>query len=163
MRIAVLTISDSCAKGERTDESGPAIKELMKKRGADIIAYDIVSDTIASIKEKLIYYSDELRVDLALTTGGTGLSPYDVTPEATKEVIEKDVPGIPELIRLEGIKKTRHAALSRSIAGIRAATLIVNLPGSVKGARESLEAILDILPHSFDMLAGKGHGGKNGG
>lgn len=153
-----MTISDSCFKGLRKDQSGPAIKKIIKEAfQADIACCDIVADVKSLIKNKLIYYADKLRVDLVLTTGGTGLSLRDLTPEATREIIEREVPGITEFIRAEGAKKTRRALLSRSVAGLRGKSLIVNLPGSLKGATESLAAILDILPHAFDMLAGKGH------
>ncbi|MDP1852589.1 MAG: MogA/MoaB family molybdenum cofactor biosynthesis protein [Candidatus Omnitrophota bacterium] len=158
LRVAILTISDSCFKGLRKDQSGPAIKKIIEEAlQADIAGYDIVADEKSRIKNKLVYYADKLRVNLVLTTGGTGLSLRDVTPEATREVVEREVPGIAEFIRADGLKKTKRALLSRSIAGLRGETLIVNLPGSLKGASESLEAILDILPHAFDILAGKGH------
>lgn len=158
IKFAVLTVSDSCFLGARKDESGPAIKKIIGANfEAELVGYDIVCDEKLQIKRKLLYYVNKLSVDLVLTTGGTGLSLRDVTPEATKEVIEKDIPGMVELIRMEGLKSTRYAALSRAICGIRANTLIVNLPGSLKGAKESLTALLGILPHAFDMIRGKGH------
>jgi len=120
-------------------------------------AYDVVPDEIPAIKEKLIYYCDDLKVNVVITTGGTGFSGRDVTPEATGQVIEKLIPGLPELMRAEGLKKTKKAVLSRGIAGIRRNTLIINLPGSPKAVRESLEAILDLIPHSLEMLKGGKH------
>ena len=157
IKIVILTISDSCANGDRADESGPAVRKLICELPAEVIAYEIISDDLNLIKDKLCYYSDNLRADLILTTGGTGLSARDFTAQATRSVIEKEAPGIPELIRAEGVKKTRRAALSCLVAGVRGKTLIINLPGSIKGATESLEAVIDILPHARDMIAGKGH------
>lgn len=157
-RAAVLTVSDKCSKGEREDQSGKIIIEMIKGIGAEVSQYDIVPDEIPLIRDKLIFYCDDLKADFVFTTGGTGLSPRDVTPEATREAADKLVPGIPELIRLEGLKKTKNAMLSRGICVIRKNSIIVNLPGSPKGVRESLSAILDIIPHAFKMLKGQGHG-----
>lgn len=155
--IAVLTSSDRCSRGEAQDESGKLISEMVKAIGGRTAARDIVPDEIAAIKEKLRYYCDELKVNFVITTGGTGFSGRDVTPEATAQVIEKPIPGLSELMRAEGLKRTRKAALSRGIAGIRKDTIIINLPGSPKAVKESLEAILDLLPHSLEMLKGGGH------
>lgn len=154
---AILTISDRCSKGERQDESGKAIQELLKKIPLELVKYEIIPDDVELIKKKLIEYADELKIDLVLTDGGTGFGPRDVTPEATKAVIDKEVPGIPEAMRLECLKYSRRSMLSRSAAGIRGKTLIVNLPGSPKAARESLETVLDTLVHALDMIAGKDH------
>lgn len=156
-RVAVLTISDRCSKGEREDKSGKITQELAKTLPAEISVYEVIPDEPAMIKERLIYYCDKLKVDLVLTTGGTGFTPRDFTPEATKEVIEREVPGIPEAMRFEGFKSTKRAMLSRGISGLRGRTLIINLPGSSKGVKESLEAILEALPHALDTIAGKEH------
>jgi len=156
-KAAVLTISDRCSRGERQDESGKVIIEAIKNIGAEIVLYDIIPDEAHLIKEKLLLCCDKLRADLVFTTGGTGLGPRDVTPEATSEISQKTIPGISELIRSEGLKKTKNAVLSRGISAIRGNSVIINLPGSPKGVRESLAAILDILPHALDMLKGAGH------
>lgn len=156
-KVVVLTISDKCSQGQREDASGKAVIELAKKIPAEIVKYEIIPDELQMIKEKLIEYADKLKVDLVLTDGGTGFTKRDRTPEATKEVIEREVPGIPEAMRFEGFKSTKRAMLSRGIAGLRGKTLIINLPGSTKGAKESLEAILDGLVHGLDMLAEKEH------
>ena len=152
IEIAVLTASDRSSLGETEDISGPLVSEMIKTIDGRTAAYDVVPDEIPAIKEKLIYYCDDLKVNVVITTGGTGFSGRDVTPEATGQVIEKLIPGLPELMRAEGLKKTKKAVLSRGIAGIRKNTLIINLPGSPKAVRESLEAILDLIPHSLEML-----------
>jgi len=156
-KVAVLTISDKCSKGEREDESGRIIQELVKNLPGEVIKYEIIPDELDMIKEKLRSFCDDLKVDLVLTDGGTGFTSRDFTPEATKEVIEREVPGIPEAMRTECLKFTKRAMLSRAVAGIRKRTLIVNLPGSPRGAKEFLEAILECLPHGLDMIAGKEH------
>lgn len=153
-KVAILTISDRCFKGEREDKSGKIIQELVKKLPAEVIKYEVIPEEFATIKEKLVFYSDTLSADLVLTNGGTGFTHHDFTPEATREVIQKEVPGIPEAMRTECLKFTKKAMLSRAIAGIRNKTLIINLPGSSSGAKESLEAILDGLPHGLDMVIG---------
>ena len=149
---AVLTLSDKGSRGEREDESGPTIADLLSSIGARVDYLEILPDEKEMIKEKLIGYSK--KVDLIITTGGTGLSPRDVTPEATLEVIDRQVPGIAEAMRMEGLKKTKRAMLSRAVAGVRGSTLIVNLPGSPKAVREGLEAILDVVPHAVEKLKG---------
>src|SRR3989338_7355148 len=156
-KVAVLTISDKCSKGQRADESGKIVQELVKNLPGEVVKYEIIPDEPEMIKDKLIYYCDDLKVDLVLTDGGTGFTARDFTPEATRKIIEREVPGIPEAMRMEGLKSTKRAMLSRAIAGIRKKTLIINLPGSSRGARESLEAILEGLPHGLDMLAEKEH------
>jgi len=156
-RVAVLTISDKCSKGQREDKSGTIIQELVRNLPGEVIKYEVIPDEPDMVKEKLINYCDNLKVDLVLTNGGTGFTVRDLTPEATKEVIEREVPGIPEAMRFEGFRITKRAMLSRGIAGIRGKTLIINLPGSSKGAQESLEAVLEGLPHGLDMIAGKEH------
>jgi molybdenum cofactor synthesis domain-containing protein len=153
-KIAILTVSDKGSKGQRTDTSGPALKAMMEPLGAEVAAYEIVPDERSLIADKLKYYSDTLGCDLVLTTGGTGFSPRDVTPEATLDVIDRLVPGIPEAIRAKSMQITPKAMLSRAAAGIRKKTLIINLPGSEKGARESLEAVLPALVHGIEILRG---------
>jgi molybdopterin adenylyltransferase len=153
MKVGILTVSDKGARGDREDRSGPAIREIMEAAGAEVVRARIVPDEQEAIRAALIDWSDE-GIDLILTTGGTGFSPRDWTPEATKAVIERETPGIGEAIRQAGMKKTPTAMLSRAAAGIRKGTLIINLPGSEKGVRESLEAIMDALPHGIDVLRG---------
>jgi len=150
--VAVLTLSDKGSKGEREDASGPLIRTLLNSIAAEIKYSEILPDEKDLLKKKLIQYSNE--VDLILTTGGTGLSPRDVTPEATLEVIEREVPGIAEAMRAEGLKKTRKAMLSRAVAGVRGRSLIINLPGSPKAVQENLEAVLDVIPHAIEKIKG---------
>lgn len=154
IKIAILTVSDT--RNKTNDESAKAIMDLLKD-GFEICAYDIVKDDKQAIKDILIHYADSLGVEVILTTGGTGLSPRDVTPEATAEVIERQVPGISEFVRIEGLQHTEKSMLSRGISGIRKKSLIINLPGSPKGARESLTSVLKIIPHAVSMLKGQGH------
>ena len=154
MSAAVLTLSDS--RSESEDESGKALKVLLEAAGFVIKKYALIPDDAEKIKATLISWSDE-GVDLILTTGGTGPGPRDITPEATSEVIERNMPGLSELIRMDGLKKTRRACLSRGVSGIRGKTIIINLPGSKKGATESLEAVLDQIPHAILMMEGGGH------
>ena len=155
--VAVLTISDKCSKGQRKDESGEIIREVIKNLPGEVVKYEIIPDEPDMIKEKLTHYCDEMKVDLVLTNGGTGFTSRDLTPEATKEVIEREIPGIPEAMRTLCLSITKRAMLSRGISGIRGKTLIINLPGSTKGAKESLEAIMDGLAHGLDMVLEKEH------
>ena len=157
IKIAILTVSDSCAQGQREDISGQEIKTMLDKDRFEIFEKKIVADNREAIANELKYFSDKAGIDVVLTTGGTGLGPRDVTPEATASVCERIVPGLSEIIRIRGWKKTKSAVLSRGIAGIRNKTLIINLPGSPKGVRESLEIILDVLPHAVQMMLGGGH------
>jgi len=150
--VAVLTLSDKGSKGEREDLSGPLIQNMLKSINAEVRFYDVLPDEKELIKEKLLEYAE--KVDLILTTGGTGLSPRDVTPEATLEVIDRQVSGIAEAMRFEGYKKTKRAMLSRAVAGVRGRTLIVNLPGSPKAVQENLEVIIDALPHAIEKIKG---------
>jgi molybdopterin adenylyltransferase len=156
-RVAVLTVSDSCARGTRQDASGPAIQEILRARGYEVGEARIAPDDRDAIVWELTRFVDVGRHDLILTTGGTGLGPRDVTPEATLAVADRIVPGLAELMRAEGLKKTPNAVLSRGIAALRGQTLIINLPGSPKAVREGLEAILDVLPHALEMMCGSGH------
>lgn len=153
MKVGILTVSDKGARGEREDRSGPAIREMIEAAGGEVARAKIVTDDQAEIRAALIAWSDE-GLDLILTTGGTGFSPRDWTPEATKSVLERETPGLPEAMRRAGAEKTPTAMLSRAAAGIRGSTLIVNLPGSEKAVRESLAAILPALPHGVDILKG---------
>lgn len=150
--VAVLTMSDKGSKGEREDLSGPLIADMLKPIGAEVTYHEILPDEKELIKERLIQYCG--KVDVIFTTGGTGLSPRDVTPDATLEVIDREVSGIAEVMRLEGYKKTSRSILSRAVAGIRGKTLIINLPGSPKAVRENLEVILDVIPHAVDKIKG---------
>lgn len=154
---AVLTVSDRCSREENKDESGKIIIDMVNAINGQNIRYEIIPDEMELIKEKLLYYCDELKIDIVFTTGGTGLGSRDVTPEATREVAQKIIPGISEMIRLEGVKKTKNAVLSRGISAMRAKTIIINLPGSPKGVAESLTVILGIIPHALDMVTDKGH------
>ncbi len=153
---AVITISDKGARGERVDTSGPRICAMLKEAGWEVIHTDIIPDEMDQISAKLVFLADELGVDLALTTGGTGFSPRDVTPEATMAIVERPTPGIPEAMRAESMKITNRGCLSRAAAGIRKGTLIVNLPGSEKAAKENLEAVIDPIRHGIDMLRSAG-------
>jgi len=152
IRVAILTLSDKGSKGEREDLAGPLIREMIAGIGATVEYYEIIPDEKDLIKEKLMAYSN--KVDLVLTTGGTGLSPRDVTPEATLEVIEKEIPGIAETMRSAGLEKTKRAMLSRAVAGVRGNTLIINMPGSPKAVKEGLEAVMDVLPHAIEKIKG---------
>ncbi|OGX43440.1 MAG: molybdenum cofactor biosynthesis protein [Omnitrophica WOR_2 bacterium RIFCSPLOWO2_02_FULL_45_28] len=156
-KAAILTISDRCSRGEREDLSGKVIQELIRNLPLEVIKYEIIPDEADIIKTRLIVYSDELKVDLVLTDGGTGLTPRDVTPEATRAVIDKEVPGIAEAMRSGCFKASPRAILSRAVAGMRGRTLIINFPGSPKAVKESLEVIMDIIVHALEMIAGKDH------
>jgi len=155
IEVGILTISDKGARGEREDRSGKVIEEIVKKIEGEVKYYRIIPDEEEIIQDELIKAVDKLHLDLILTTGGTGLGKRDVTPEATLAVIEKEVPGISEIIRSESFKQTNRAILSRGVAGIRKKSLIINLPGSPKGVKESLEIILKALPHGIEIIKGE--------
>jgi molybdenum cofactor synthesis domain-containing protein len=157
IRVAILTVSDSCSQGEREDISGQTIKDMLPEDRFEICRKKIVADDHEKIVNELKHFSDKADIDVVFTTGGTGLGPRDVTPEATASVCEKIIPGLGEMMRAEGLKKTKNAILSRGIAGIYNKTLVINLPGSPRGVKESLEIILDVLPHAVDMMHGGGH------
>ncbi len=157
IKVAILTVSDSCAQGKREDVSGQTIKDMLAEDKFEICEKRIVADNHEAIADELKFLSDNADVDVVITTGGTGLGPRDVTPEATDSICERTVPGLSEIIRAQGWKKTKSAVLSRGIVGIRNRTLIINLPGSSKGVKESLEIILDVLPHAVEMMHGGGH------
>ena len=155
IKVGILTISDKGSRGEREDLSGKVIEEIVKKINGKVKYYQIIPDEKDIIQEELIKAVDKLHLDLILTTGGTGLAKRDVTPDATLAIIEKEVSGISEIIRSESFKKTNRAILSRGVAGVRKESLIINLPGSPKGVRESLEIILEALPHGIEILKGQ--------
>ncbi len=152
MRIAVLTISDRSAQGEREDRSGPLIQEIALQQGWEVIAAGIIADEQIKIEERLASWCDSGEIDLVLTTGGTGFSRRDRTPEATRKVVERLAPGLTEAMRARSMSKTPHAMLSRAVAGIRKSTLIVNLPGSPKAVEENLTVIIPALPHAIQLL-----------
>ncbi|HHU50235.1 MAG TPA: molybdenum cofactor biosynthesis protein [Firmicutes bacterium] len=154
-RIGVITASDQGARGQRQDQSGPLVKELLLPWG-DVTEYEILPDEQSVLAQRMKDLADGEKVDLLLTTGGTGLGPRDRTPEATMEVVERLIPGIPEAMRAAGSKKTMKAILSRGVAGIRGRTLIINLPGSPRGVRENLEVIFPVLEHGLELVTGCG-------
>ncbi len=156
-KAAVLTVSDSCFNGSRIDESGPLIERALEGGGWEIKEKKILPDELDVIVRQLKAWSDELKLNLVITTGGTGLSPRDQTPEATISVVERRAPGISELLRLKGLKQTPVSCLSRGEAGVRGKTLIVNLPGSPRAVREGMKILLSVLNHALEMIEGKGH------
>lgn len=152
MRVAILTISDRASTGERADASGPVIREVVEAQGWQVTQSAVIPDDFETIRATLAAWSDEHRADLILTTGGTGFAPRDLTPEATRAVIQREAPGLPEAMRAASLALTKHAMLSRQVAGIRGRVLIVNLPGSPKAVREHLDVILPVLSHAIELL-----------
>lgn len=155
-KAAVITVSDSCFKGTNEDKSGPTLCTMLKDAGWEVVFTQIVPDEMPEIEKILTHCADTLKVQLCVTTGGTGFSKRDVTPEATKNVIEKETPGIPEAMRAESLKITPKGCLSREAAGIRGETLIVNCPGSVKACKETLGAVLPALEHGVEVILSSG-------
>ena len=155
-RAGIVTLSDKGAAGEREDKSGAVIKEILESAGYEVVGRSLLQDEGEALKAELIRLSDQVQCDLVLTTGGTGFSRRDVTPEATMAVAERNAPGIAEAIRAYSMTVTKRAMLSRGVSVIRGGTLIINLPGSPKAVRESLEYVLDTLPHGLDILLGRG-------
>lgn len=155
IRVAILTISDSAAAGTRDDKSGPTLEGKVLELGWSVVFKKVISDEMQQIASEIMVLADGDRVDVVLTTGGTGLGPRDVTPEAIRQVAHRDIPGFGELMRAEGRKSTKFADLTRGGACARGATLIINLPGSPKGALDSLQAVAQLIPHSVDLLHGR--------
>jgi molybdopterin adenylyltransferase len=157
-RAKILVLSDLATRGEREDRSGPAVREILEAHGWHVTALEVLPDELDQIRSRLEAWTDSEDCDAVFTCGGTGIGPRDVTPEATRSVIETEIPGLEELMRAEGTRSTPLAALSRAVAGVRKSKLIVNLPGSPRGARESLESIIAVLPHAIDQVQGRtGH------
>ncbi len=152
--VGILTMSDKGSRGEREDLSGKEIERMIKSLPAEIKAYEIIPDEAQIISKKLIEFADEKKLDLIITTGGTGVSPRDVTPEATKAVIERELPGMAEAMRFESLKKTPNAMISRAVCGIRKQSLIINLPGSPKAVRENLQVVLPAISHTVEKIKG---------
>lgn len=152
VRFGILTLSDRSSRGERADSSGPALASLIQAEGWSVVKQSLLPDDESAIRQILISWADSREMDVILTTGGTGFSPRDVTPEATRAVIDREAPGLAEAMRAESLKVTPHAMLSRIVTGIRKKTLIVNLPGSPKGAVENLQVIIPVLPHAVQLL-----------
>jgi len=154
VKAGILTLSDKGARGERIDLSGPALSDWLRPKGVETARYEMIPDDEGRIAEKLSEWADSGELDIILTTGGTGVSPRDVTPEATMKILDKLIPGLGELMRFRSLVKTPSAAISRAVAGIRGTTLIINLPGSPKGAVENLEAVWDAVPHAVAKIQG---------
>ncbi len=154
LRAGVLTISDRSSQGLREDKSGPELASMLQRHGIEVAWTEVVPDEVSDIRRILIQWADEQGADLILTTGGTGLSPRDVTPEATTSVVDRQVPGMAEAMRAASMAKTPHAMISRAVVGVRGKTLIINLPGSPRGAVENLEAVLPALRHAIDKIQG---------
>ena len=152
IRFGILTLSDRSARSERADASGPALADLVRAQSWSVTKQALLPDDESAIRAELIAWADSGEVDVILTTGGTGFSPRDVTPEATRAIIQRDAPGLAEAMRSASLVKTSHAMLSRSVAGIRGRTLIINLPGSPKGALENLQVVIPVLEHAIQLL-----------
>jgi molybdenum cofactor synthesis domain-containing protein len=152
IRFGILTLSDRSSRGERADSSGPALTNLIQAEGWSVVKQSLLPDDETAIRERLISWAESGEMDVILTTGGTGFAPRDVTPEATRAVIDREAPGLAEAMRAASLKVTPHAMLSRVVTGMRKKTLIINLPGSPKGAVENLQVILPVLPHAVQLL-----------
>jgi molybdopterin adenylyltransferase len=152
IRFGILTLSDRSSRGERADASGPALANLIQEEGWSVVQHEVLPDDESAIREVLVTWADGGTMDVVLTTGGTGFSPRDVTPEATRAVIQREAPGLAEAMRAASLRVTPHAMLSRIVTGIRGKTLIINLPGSPKGAVENLQVIIPVLPHAVQLL-----------
>ncbi len=157
IRAVVITSSDACARGERVDESGATLVELLGALGAEVVAAEVLADDLEPLRERLRAYAERADVNLIVTTGGTGFGPRDNTPEATRAVIERDAPGLAEAMRAETLRQTPTAMISRGVCGIRAGTLIINLPGAPKAVRECFAVIRPVLGHAVTLLAGRSH------
>ncbi|MDQ3667322.1 MAG: MogA/MoaB family molybdenum cofactor biosynthesis protein [Acidobacteriota bacterium] len=157
IRAVVITVSDACSRGERKDESGEVLMRLLKEMGAEIVATKIVSDDLEPLTQNILEFASQSDVNLIVTTGGTGFAPRDNTPEATLAVIERGAPGLAEAMRMGTLKHTPMAMISRGVCGIRSGTLIINLPGSPKGVRESFAVITPVLQHGIALIAGQSH------
>lgn len=155
IRAVVITVSDACSRGEREDTSGAALVQLLTELGAEIVEKKILSDDLDPLVQTLTEYAQRDDINLIITTGGTGLGPRDNTPEATQQVIEREAPGIAEAIRVESLKSTPMAMLSRAVCGVRSGTLIINVPGSPKAVRESFAVVAPVIPHAINLLAGR--------
>jgi molybdenum cofactor synthesis domain-containing protein len=162
MKAFVITVSDSVYAGAATDRSGPAVREILEQHGWSVEC-EVLPDEAAMLGQRLAKLAESNKYSLVVTTGGTGIGPRDVTPEATRAVIEREIPGVAEWMRAAGAQKTKYALLSRGVAGTRGRTIILNLPGSPSGAVDSLQAVVDLLPHMVDLVSGKtGHGPREG-
>lgn len=157
IRAAVVTVSDRSAQGEREDESGPLLAELLREAGAEVVAQDVMADDLEPLAERLRALADRADINLVVTTGGTGLSPRDNTPEATRAAVEREVPGLAEAMRAETLRQTPTAMLSRAACGVRSGALVVNLPGSPRGVRECFAVIRPVLAHALATIAGRKH------
>jgi molybdenum cofactor synthesis domain-containing protein len=156
IRAAVLTVSDRSARGERADGSGPVLAELLRESGAEVVVQEVVSDELGPLAKRLRELAEREDVNLLVTTGGTGLGPRDNTPEATRAIVEREVPGIGEAMRAETLRQTPTAMLSRAVCGVRSGTLVINLPGSPKGVRECFAVIRPVLAHAVATISGRG-------
>jgi len=157
IRAVAITLSDRCARGEQEDESGAVLAGLLRAMGAEIVAQEILSDDLEPLADRLRAFADRPDVNLIVTTGGTGLSPRDNTPEATRAVIEREVPGLAEAMRMETVRLTPTAMISRGVCGVRSGALIINLPGSPNGVRECFAVVAPVLSHAVALIAGKPH------
>ena len=155
IKIGIVTASDRCSRGERQDESGTLLRTLVERVSGEVIAYRVVPDDKERIQKVLCHMADKFFCDVVFTTGGTGLSPRDQTPEATKEIIEKEIPGIAEAVRMESQRETKFAMLSRAVAGIRGKTLIINLPGSPKAVLDAFNVLEPVLLHAVELIRGE--------